>query len=167
MFLILGLTAIRRIAEAKNLPAADRSGTSDPYAELDIPGKQLKINQTKTIQKTLNPEWDDEFGFEPGFINLQEDVLNIIVYDRDNIGKNDPLGCVSIPFKALLEKKLVNEWLPLNKYTNKVHSSIYYCGHNLITPVGARSGRDSRGPRIWGAPSSTSGAARCFGCRGP
>ena len=41
--------------------AADRGGTSDPFAVLGFAGSSRCVNKVKTrvIDKTLNPVWDD------------------------------------------------------------------------------------------------------------
>ena len=50
------------VLEGKDLPAADSDGLSDPYCTivpLDHDGKDLRKEKrvTRTIAKTLNPEW--------------------------------------------------------------------------------------------------------------
>lgn len=50
------------VLEGKDLPAADSDGLSDPYCTivpLDHKGKDIRKEKrvTRTIAKTLNPEW--------------------------------------------------------------------------------------------------------------
>jgi Ca2+-dependent lipid-binding protein len=47
------------LIEGKNLPAADRSGYSDPYCVFTLNGE--KVFKSKIIKKTLNPTWDEKF----------------------------------------------------------------------------------------------------------
>jgi Ca2+-dependent lipid-binding protein len=47
------------LIEGKNLPAADRSGYSDPYCVFTLNGE--KVFKSKIIKKTLNPTWDENF----------------------------------------------------------------------------------------------------------
>jgi len=80
---------------ATGLKAADFGGTSDPYAILRVRGTQ--IGKTKVIDKTLNPSWKDEFTHE----FLTSDVLEVFFYDKDKIGKDDPLGSSIIPMNQI------------------------------------------------------------------
>jgi Ca2+-dependent lipid-binding protein len=50
------------VLEGRDLPAADRSGTSDPYCRLfpvDFEGNEVKQEKavTRTVRKTINPDW--------------------------------------------------------------------------------------------------------------
>eukprot|EP00043_Microstomoeca_roanoka_P017883 m.188128 g.188128 ORF g.188128 m.188128 type:complete len:957 (+) comp16719_c0_seq2:96-2966(+) len=74
------------VQSAQGLMAADRGGTSDPFAILRL-GKQKY--QTRTIQKTLTPEWNEDLTFLAG--QGEGDELLIEVYDRDTFG-TDFLG---------------------------------------------------------------------------
>jgi Ca2+-dependent lipid-binding protein len=61
------------IAEARELPAADRGGTSDPFVKLKVGRHQAK---TEIIKKTLDPVWDAEFAFDN---LLFSDALDVTV----------------------------------------------------------------------------------------
>lgn len=50
-----------RVIEARDLLAKDMNGLSDPYTILQIEGQRI---QTKTIEKTLNPVWNESFTFD-------------------------------------------------------------------------------------------------------
>lgn len=45
---------------ATGLKSADLNGKSDPYVRLTLAGQQAK---SKTIMKTLDPQWDELFEF--------------------------------------------------------------------------------------------------------
>ena len=47
-----------RVIKAKDLPAADRAGTSDPFVQVAVAKHKVR---TKTIKKTLNPEWLQDY----------------------------------------------------------------------------------------------------------
>ena len=49
------------IESGRGLLAADVGGTSDPYVKLQIAGEEF---MTKTIRKTVNPDWDESFTVE-------------------------------------------------------------------------------------------------------
>lgn len=79
------------IVQARNLPAADSSGTSDPYVEIKLGAQSLR---TRTIPKTLNPQWGDcDFFNFLVWDNTQ--VLHIRVYDEDTLSLDDYLGRVT------------------------------------------------------------------------
>ena len=52
------------VFQAKELPAKDISGTSDPYVRVVLlPDKKQKL-ETKIKRKTLHPKWHETFYFE-------------------------------------------------------------------------------------------------------
>lgn len=81
----------------------DKNGFSDPYVKLHlIPGnvKATKLT-SKTIEKTLNPEWQEEMIY----YGVTEDdrlrkTLRLTILDRDRIG-SDFLGQTRVPLKKL------------------------------------------------------------------
>lgn len=69
------------VFNASGLRAADWNGKSDPYVLGEIVGKPHTQFRTKTIERTLDPEWDEEKivdDFEVG------DELELKVMDEDN-----------------------------------------------------------------------------------
>lgn len=83
-----------RVVGAKNLIAADRGGTSDPYCKVYVGGGVGVMKKTKVIKKNLNPVWNEEFNFTvqkgPPF------NLRVVVYDYDSTGKDDPIGTATV-----------------------------------------------------------------------
>jgi len=75
---------------AKGLQPADANGKSDPFCVVYISGKPHTKSQTRVIEKTLDPTWneefDDKYGYEPGCSLVFE------VYDYDRGSKPDLLG---------------------------------------------------------------------------
>ncbi|XP_059506176.1 intersectin-1 isoform X1 [Stegostoma tigrinum] len=79
------------IVEGIELKACRSSGKSNPYCEVTM-GSQCHI--TKTIQDTLNPKWNSNCQF---FIkDLEQDVLCITVFERDQFSPDDFLGRTEI-----------------------------------------------------------------------
>ena len=79
--------------QARGLRAADRGGTSDPFAELAA-GKER--HRTPTIDKTLEPQWEGVefmFGDEADLEALHE--ISVTLYDEDRFG-NDLLGTATL-----------------------------------------------------------------------
>jgi len=80
------------VLEGKNLIACDKGGTSDPYVKLAI-GHNVKA-QTKRIDKTLNPKWN-----ETVYLKVQDaskQTLEVTVWDHDTFRKDDFMGQVNI-----------------------------------------------------------------------
>lgn len=50
-------TVTVNILDAKNLPALDNSGTSDPYVVLLV--DENRVFKTKTVKKDLNPTFQE------------------------------------------------------------------------------------------------------------
>jgi len=69
--------------------------SSDPYCVLTIGSQRFT---TKAISSTLNPDWNQVFGFN----NLQKgDELVLSVWDRDKAGSDDSLGDGSVSLTHL------------------------------------------------------------------
>eukprot|EP01111_Echinosteliopsis_oligospora_P014880 TRINITY_DN571_c0_g1_i1.p1 TRINITY_DN571_c0_g1~~TRINITY_DN571_c0_g1_i1.p1 ORF type:complete len:314 (-),score=98.61 TRINITY_DN571_c0_g1_i1:55-996(-) len=102
------------IVEARNLPAADANGFSDPYVIIkDVQGLHMKGSKTKTSikKKTLNPVWNEAYEFT---YNYKLTKLSFKVMDHDVIGSDDFLGSVKIPIETLYNN-VIDHWFPLTK----------------------------------------------------
>ncbi|KAF5109968.1 hypothetical protein DV453_001259 [Geotrichum candidum] len=86
------------IIKAENVPAADRSGYSDPYAVVQLNGE--KVFKTKTVKKTLNPVWNEQFSIE--ILSRTNSKLLLQVWDWD-LGPTDDdfLGDVHVDLAQL------------------------------------------------------------------
>lgn len=52
------------VFQAKDLPAMDLSGTSDPYVRVTLlPDKKHRLD-TKVKRRTLNPRWNETLYFQ-------------------------------------------------------------------------------------------------------
>ncbi|XP_013878187.1 intersectin-1 [Austrofundulus limnaeus] len=79
------------IVEGIELKPCRSHGKSNPYCEVTM-GSQCHI--TKTVQDTLNPKWNSNCQF---FIkDLEQDVLCITVFERDQFSPDDFLGRTEI-----------------------------------------------------------------------
>ena len=80
----------------KNLKKTDNfGGAPDPYVQVLSQG--LKDRKTKTIKNTVNPSWNEEFGWEVPHDKVSELTVTLRVFDDDKLSKDDPLGEVVIP----------------------------------------------------------------------
>ncbi|KAK7165894.1 hypothetical protein R3I93_005850 [Phoxinus phoxinus] len=79
------------IVEGIELKPCRSNGKSNPYCEVTM-GSQCHV--TKTLQDTLNPKWNSNCQF---FIkDLEQDVLCITVFERDQFSPDDFLGRTEI-----------------------------------------------------------------------
>uniref|UniRef100_A0A0R3RQ46 RabBD domain-containing protein n=1 Tax=Elaeophora elaphi TaxID=1147741 RepID=A0A0R3RQ46_9BILA len=128
-----------RLTGAKNLRAMDKNGFSDPYVKLYlIPGASKATKMvSKTIEKTLNPLWNEEFTY---YGITDEDhlkkSLRLLVLDRDRIG-SDFLGEIRVPLKNLkdeeetfynvrLEEEMLEQGVDINNERGKICLSLLY-----------------------------------------
>jgi Ca2+-dependent lipid-binding protein len=80
------------ILSASQLMSADRNGKSDPFVVGYL--NNTKIFKTKTIKKTLDPEWNEHFITPVKSRRRQKLILQF--FDWDISSDNDPLGNVVI-----------------------------------------------------------------------
>ncbi|XP_055863040.1 rabphilin-3A-like isoform X1 [Biomphalaria glabrata] len=105
------------IVRAKGLKAMDSNGLSDPYVKLHLlPGanKSTKL-RTKTIHKTLNPEWNESLTY---YGVTEDDILRktlrLSVLDEDAFGF-DFIGEFRVPLKRLKPHQTKNFSVYLEK----------------------------------------------------
>ncbi|XP_042303119.1 LOW QUALITY PROTEIN: extended synaptotagmin-3 [Sceloporus undulatus] len=102
------------LLEAENLVQKDNflgaiRGKSDPYALLRVGLVQYR---SKTIQRNLNPIWNEMFEFVVHELPGQD--LEIDLYDEDP-DKDDFLGSLLINLADVMKDRVVDEWFPLSK----------------------------------------------------
>ncbi|KAJ8338972.1 hypothetical protein SKAU_G00357580 [Synaphobranchus kaupii] len=85
-----------------DLAKKDIIGASDPYVKLSLyvadENRELALIQTKTIKKTLNPKWNEEFYFR---VYPQTHRLLLEVFDENRLTRDDFLGQVDVPLNHL------------------------------------------------------------------
>uniref|UniRef100_A0A672IP91 E3 ubiquitin-protein ligase n=1 Tax=Salarias fasciatus TaxID=181472 RepID=A0A672IP91_SALFA len=94
---ILKVKVIGGIGLAKK----DILGASDPYTRLslyDPINGELTSLQTKTIKKTLDPKWNEEFFFR---VDPQKHRLLLEVFDENRLTRDDFLGQVDVPLNQI------------------------------------------------------------------
>ncbi len=86
---------------ARNIKAGDGTGTSDPYVRLHIgsPG-QRQSKRTRTLKRTLQPEWHETFSFEIDTASRREH-LALECMDEDFASPDDSLGTASVALATL------------------------------------------------------------------
>ena len=111
------------VVRARGLKAMDSNGLSDPYVKLHLLPGASKANKlrTKTIHKTLNPEWNETltyYGITAD--DMIKKTLRLAILDEDAFGY-DFIGETRIPLKRLkaLQTKHFNVYLEKQLPTDK------------------------------------------------
>ncbi|XP_025000325.1 E3 ubiquitin-protein ligase NEDD4-like isoform X9 [Gallus gallus] len=91
-----------KVVSGIDLAKKDIFGASDPYVKLSLyvadENRELSLVQTKTIKKTLNPKWNEEFYFR---VNPTNHRLLFEVFDENRLTRDDFLGQVDLPLSHL------------------------------------------------------------------
>ncbi|XP_078531016.1 E3 ubiquitin-protein ligase NEDD4-like isoform X24 [Lissotriton helveticus] len=91
-----------KVVSGIDLAKKDVFGASDPYVKLALyvadENRELALVQTKTIKKTLNPKWNEEFYFR---VNPSNHRLLFEVFDENRLTRDDFLGQVDVPLNHL------------------------------------------------------------------
>lgn len=98
------------IIKADKVPAADRSGYSDPYTVILLDGE--KVFKTKTVKKTLNPVWNEQFKID--ILSRTNSKFLLQVFDWDmGPADDDFLGDVPVDLAQLEPLTPITLTLPL------------------------------------------------------
>ncbi|CAL8347203.1 unnamed protein product [Lota lota] len=107
------------VVRCVHLAAMDANGYSDPFVKIVLKpdmGKKAKC-KTQIKKKTLNPEYNEEFGYEIKHSELAKKTLDISVWDYD-IGKsNDYIGGCQLGITAKGER--LKHWYECLKNKDK------------------------------------------------
>ncbi|KAK6149615.1 hypothetical protein DH2020_017140 [Rehmannia glutinosa] len=117
-----------RVIEARNIPALDPNGFSDPYVKLQLGRQKFR---SKVVKKCLNPSWCEEFTFKVD--DLKEELL-ICVLDEDKYFNDDFVGQIKVPVSHVFEakdKSLGTAWHTLQPKNKKAKNKD--CGEILLT----------------------------------
>ena len=76
------------VFQAKDLPAKDLSGTSDPYVKLFLlPDKKHKL-ETKIKRRTLHPKWHETLYFEGKYSKIICIARELVYHCKGSAGLN-------------------------------------------------------------------------------
>ncbi|KAK6791167.1 hypothetical protein RDI58_010248 [Solanum bulbocastanum] len=117
-----------RVIEARNIPAMDPNGFSDPYVKLSLGKQKFK---SKVVKKCLNPSWCEEFAFKVD--DLKEELI-ISVLDEDKYFNDDFVGQIKFPVSQVFDandKSLGTAWYTLQPKHKKGKNKD--CGQILLT----------------------------------
>ncbi|WOG97761.1 hypothetical protein DCAR_0417102 [Daucus carota subsp. sativus] len=88
-----------KVVRAMKLKKKDLLGASDPYVKLKISEDKLPSKKTTVKHKDLNPEWNEEFSITVK--DPESQILDLVVYDWDKVGKHEKMGMNVIHLKDL------------------------------------------------------------------
>ncbi|KAL1921019.1 uncharacterized protein VTP21DRAFT_11654 [Calcarisporiella thermophila] len=86
------------LLNCRNLPAADRGGTSDPYVVFSLNGERLY--KSDVAKKTLNPDYQNSIFVAPVPSRIDA-KFTADVFDQDVVGKDDFLGSADIDLASI------------------------------------------------------------------
>ena len=104
------------VEAARGLPAIDKtSEVADAYVEIRFGGDE--VQRTAICRKTLDPVWREDFRFEVSDETvLQDEPLELKVFDFDAITADDSVGSVTLDLNPLLSLDAPNQlagWFPI------------------------------------------------------
>ncbi|KAF9160081.1 hypothetical protein DFQ26_005899 [Actinomortierella ambigua] len=139
------------LIRGRNLLAADRGGSSDPYVVFRLNGKE--VYKSECVKKTLDPEFGEQFVIPIG--SRAEDELVLEVFDWNQISAAKSLGMARVPLTNLqlvipnefalklqnksnqgeihLRVKFMPEFLSSNKRRSGLGSTFVSGGAHLVT----------------------------------
>ncbi|KAL6075281.1 Cytosolic phospholipase A2 delta [Balamuthia mandrillaris] len=98
---LVGEEIFVHVIKADDVRPADSNGKSDPYVVVSWVGSNSDTHKkTKVKKKTLNPVWDEKLMLR---LHAEYTVLNVSVFDRDLIGRDDFLGQVELPVMLMID----------------------------------------------------------------
>nr|AAI25812.1 Zgc:152720 [Danio rerio] len=98
-----------KIIAGIGLAKKDILGASDPYTRIslyDPVNGEITSLQTKTIKKTLDPKWNEEFFFR---VHPRRHRLLLEVFDENRLTRDDFLGQVDVPLHQIPTEHPNNE----------------------------------------------------------
>ncbi|KAI4225839.1 MAG: hypothetical protein LQ349_006981 [Xanthoria aureola] len=110
-----GLLLKTTVLRARNLAAADKNGTSDPFLVVTLGDAK---ESTPIISKNLNPEWN--VSFDLPVIGIQSLLLEAVCWDKDRMGK-DYLGEFDVALEDIFDDGQVSQepkWYTLKSKRN-------------------------------------------------
>eukprot|EP00759_Apiculatamorpha_spiralis_P029377 PhF_6_TR31531/c0_g2_i1/m.46485 len=104
------------VEEARGLPVMDTlSNSTDAYVEVK---HNTDVKKTPIVRKSLNPKWNCGLKFDIANLEaLQEEPVEIRVYDKNALSADSLIGMVLLDLNALLhhseEPTMVPHWFPI------------------------------------------------------
>jgi hypothetical protein len=128
-----------KVLEARNLKGLDKNGVSDPIVELYIGPVRKSPLSTKVYNKTVNPQWHEEFIFT---LPEQNVPITLHVWDYVRIFSNVTLGTATLDPSTIAPNTAVDIWLPVTGLNGQGEVHIFA----QSTPLTARN--PAKGTRL-------------------
>ena len=122
-----------RVIEAKDLPALDWGGTSDPYV---VASFENSTRRTGTIFKTLKPVWNELLVFNTKSGDM-DNLLQLECFDADLGGKDDTAGRCEVDLTDLALNDTVKQWMPLRDLLHPNYQGQLLVEVTLVAKVAA------------------------------
>ncbi|KAL5557855.1 hypothetical protein UlMin_034066 [Ulmus minor] len=94
----VGILSVK-LVRALKLKKKDLLGGADPYVKLKLTEDKLPAKKSSVKHGTLNPEWNEEFNI--GVRDPESQVLELMIYDWEQVGTHDKMGINVISLKEL------------------------------------------------------------------
>ncbi|XP_041110636.1 extended synaptotagmin-2-like [Polyodon spathula] len=105
------------LIEAKELMRSDLCDESDAYTVIHL-GEQTW--RSTTIFNSQNPQWNEIF--EAAVHEANGQILEIAIYDKDNVKKDDSLGRLCVELSEVYSEKCIDRWFQLSHAkTGSIH----------------------------------------------
>lgn len=121
-----------RAVEAKGVPNMDIIGLSDPYLKFEL-STSTQHWKTRWIRNTAEPTWNDEFHLN--ITSMMYDELNISLWDKDDISKDDLISTINLNVKNEFPVgKIFDKWYSMHPAKNvkeggKIHLIVQLTKH--------------------------------------
>ncbi|KAJ3260268.1 hypothetical protein HK103_000903 [Boothiomyces macroporosus] len=98
------------LLSAKNLPAVDSNGFSDPYCIITLNGNN--VHKSKIHKKTLNPVFDERIYID--IYSRMKSTIDLHLKDYNQFTHNVSLGHCRIPLSTIVPDQVINITVPLD-----------------------------------------------------
>ncbi|KAG9301118.1 hypothetical protein G9A89_012501 [Geosiphon pyriformis] len=122
------------LKDAKNLPAADRSGTSDPYITFSLNGNL--VFKSKTVKKDLNPTFDESFEFIVPSRTASKFTFE--VFDWNQMSSHSKLGDGTIDLSSLEPNERFQQSYPLSNGKGSIQVFLLF-RPDFVTRLGKKN----------------------------
>ncbi|EGD83280.1 kinase C beta [Salpingoeca rosetta] len=115
------------VGQAHNLIPMDPSGSSDPYCKAKILPDKKEKQKTRVHSTNLNPNFNHAFEFiVPPGADLEQKSLFLEVWDKDRIGSNDFMGCMTFRLSDIEEAAGTDKYTGWFKWLDKKQGAKFH-----------------------------------------